>query len=1373
MGYLIASPCRAAQSVASEATPTYLVDHWTTADGLPVNGVNRVLRGRSGYLWLATFDGLVRFDGHHSTVFQAGPKHPNLPDNRMLDLVQTRDGQLWMYTEAQRLVRFDGHAFYSLGPEDGLPDAPLHGIQLDRFGTLWVTTNAGLAYRVTGHRFAVLPGSRQLTSVRSLLVTAPGKLWVATDTGVVEFQNGYRRRHLGARDGIPLPAMSIAKDRSGRLWVAGRKNVVREDEHGRFRSVLEAPNVWHLAAEGDRIAIDAGYDVYTVDADGKIEHRRRGAGFGGTNGETLVRHAVDGSIWRNKLDRLERNGRSVFESPCKINDFNFGADGAVWVGTGCSGMYELRPRHIFAISKLGGTILGSVYSLAQAPDGTLWISTLSHSVAIVSPTGAVAWLDDEKGRLGMSLSVVSINTDGETWVGSCRVVAAARCATPANWPSALGSGDAVQAIHRARDGSLWVGGLGLWRESTAGKWQNWSAQVGLVGGTTEVRVRVILEADDGTLWFGTHGAGVVRRDPQGHFRRFTLADGLASNAIRALRLHQHELWIATQDRGLCRMQAPESATPRITCIDTSHGLWSDSLHEVLFDDEGRMWLNSNNGIFAMPVATVDAVLDGRAERVYPQVYTERDGSPSREGNGGVDHAGIRLADGRFAFPTEDGVAVFDPRDLPPPQEQVRAVFERLTLPDGRSLAVQQHMTLARGIRNFTLQYTALAQRLTEPAYFRYRLLPNKAWIDVGDARQLSLSNLLPGNKTIELVALGSNAKAGPPERMTLNLPPYWYETTAFRSIAPLLLLLVVLWWFWHLRRTGLTRQRQLERSVVERTADLHSALDTIEHLAASKSRFFANVSHELRTPLALLIGPIDDYAGGRAPSKKLLGAMQRNAHRLERLIDQLLDLERLDARRFPLRPQTLDLAVLADESVTAFIPLSRHENIKLDLRVPGAPVLVRGDSEQLMRVIGNLLSNALKFCPSGGRVAVTLGHGDEQIICLRVDDSGPGIAPDWRTRIFDRFSQMGSDATRGREGAGLGLALSREVAELHGGRLYATDSSLGGAGLVFELPSPSHSPLSDYVDNSAVDIATNVDCREENGHPNVESVASPPQPVDTGDDENQTDPHVVEQGDIEPDDDKSADRPLVLLAEDNDDLRHYLIGILEKDYRVVAAVDGELALEQARTEAPDLIVTDLMMPKLDGLGLAHAIRVQDELAGVPIIFLTARAADNDRVAGLDGGADYYLTKPFDSRVLLAQIGAALRACQRLRQRYAQQAASIDAETANPPARSEFVARIDALFEAHAHDPEFGVPAMVDALHLSETALRRHFRDECQASPGERLRQHRLQRAHELLRQGTGNVSEVAYAVGYASLASFGRAYRELYGHPPTQSRSKA
>lgn len=1349
---------------SSGVPPQYLVEHWSTADGLPVAGVNRVLPGQSGYLWLATFDGLVRFDGHRFTVFRSGPAHPGLPSNRILQLIQTGDGQLWMLTEGERLVRFDGRGFHAIGRADGLSDPHVTGIQLDRFGTLWVSTLAGVLQRVPGDRFALIPGSKALGRVNQVLVTGQGQAWVAADVGLGEIVNGNLRHTFAAAQGVPVPAMAVARDAAGTLWVAGGRHVVRDAGNGTFRiAATVRGDIASMAAVGEHIVVNDLDNEYTIAVDGAIQRRQRDVRSQASGHVTIVRRAADGGIWHNRLRWLERDGREIFRSPCNVTDFEFGTDGAVWVATTC-GLYELRPRHIFALSGLGGS--APVYSLAQAPDGDMWISTVSRGVAIRARDGSVTWLQRRARKWDVALRVVSIDSAGEAWVGSCRATVPGQCAIPDAWPPALGSDSRVHAIQRTSDGSLWVGGLGLWRQSPAGTWQDLSKQSGLVAGIRDDMVRVMIESTNATMWFGTFGAGVLRRDPTGHFRRFTRADGLASEAIRALRLDRRgQLWIATEDRGLCRMQDADSAKPRVKCIDSSRGMWSDSLHQVLFDEQGRMWLNSNSGIFAVSVAAVDAVLDDRAARVYPQVFTEKDGLPSREGNGGVDHAGIRLADGRMAFPTQAGVAIFDPRDLPPSTAQVRAVFEGLTLPDGHTLATAPQMTLARGIRSFTLHYTGLAPDLTAPVYFRYRVLPDSAWIDVGDAREVSLSHVSAGQRTIELVALGSDGKAGLPARITLDLPAYFYETSTFRIALPLLLLFALLAWMAHMRHAARHRQRELECTVAERTVDLRDALatvnsqrDEIARQAESKTRFFANVSHELRTPLALLVGPIEDYARGHAPAPELLAAMERNAHRLERLIGQLLDLERIDARRFPLHVRMLDLVALVQESVTAFEPLAAHEGVALEWCLPATEVLVNGDAEQLLRVLGNLLSNALKFCPIGGRVRVTLRAGNDGSANLRVDDSGPGVAPAWRTRIFDRFSQMASEATRHREGAGLGLALCREVAELHGGRLYAADSPLGGAGFVFELPAAEISPLQQVGEDPAKSV---ISTRADRGEVNVGASSAMPTwvpPVATA-----QAPRAAHE--LEADADA---RPLVLLAEDNRDLRLYLASILSEHYRVVAAVDGQAALALARTEPPDLVVSDLMMPKLDGLGLARAMRANDELAGVPIVFLTARGSDADRIKGLAGGADYYLTKPFDSRVLLAQLDAALRACQRLRERYAQRYAAASVPVV--AAKTGFTAQLDALFEARAHDPAFGVAAIAAAVHQSESALRRRCRDACSTGPGELLRRHRLQRARTLLQAGAGNVSEIAYAVGYTSLSAFGRAYRSEYGRPPTQAQ---
>lgn len=1349
----------------------FLVDRWSTAEGLPVNGVNQVHVSPSGYLWLATFDGLVRFDGHRFTTY-ASSQDGGLPNNRLLQLEETADGLLWLLTDTGQLVVFDGRRFETLDTGDGLPDARLFALQAGPDGALWAHTWGGTARR-EGGVFAPLPRDPRVGLIGFVAHAPDGALWAASTTGVHRLDHGRATRSLGLADGVPEPTYYFAWDDSGRLWAPGDTFVARIDTDGRVVRVLDE-GAKRAEADGDVVTLLADTTEFLVRGDAPPQRRERTREYAITMRERLLARAADGALWRNRIDSLERDGEVVFASPCKINHFAFDAVGATWVASSCEGLVRLRPRRIDTITAVAGKPLGSTYGLAQAADGTLWIATNSYGVAVVPPAGAPHWVVPPTPATGAN--TVWIGDDGETWIDACRLDADGRCTPPPDLPTAVGRGDAVRTLHRDRAGNFWVGGKALWQRTPDGSWQPLPAEAGLGDGES-AQVRAITETRAGTLWFVTRGRGLLRRAPDGTLRRFDTADGLASNAIRATREDRSgQLWIATEDRGLCRMRDSTSSAPQIACIDRRRGLWSNSLHQVLFDDAERLWINSNHGVFMLPRAAIDAALDSGTGRVHPQVFTERDGLPDREGNGGVDDAGLRLADGRIAFPTVKGLVLFDPDRLRGDTVPARAVFEQLDLPDGRSLPAAARVDLPRGDRSLTLRYTGLVPTLTEPVYFRYRLLPDSAWSDLGDARQLSLTRLPPGEHVLELQAFGSSGEPGEAARMTLVLPSHWFETMAFHVALAVLIALLLAAWLLHLRRSALMRQHRLERTVAQRTDALRGALDTvsrqhaeIESLAASRTRFFANISHELRTPLALIAGPLRDAGDEGALDPQTRRLMRGNSERLERLVEQLLDLERIDAGRFPLHREPGDLCALVADTVQAFVPLARAQGIALataqDARAGGLVF----DADQIARVLGNLLSNALKFTPRGGRVDVSLDDAGDHVR-LAVTDSGPGVPAEWQERIFDRFSQVGSDAVRSREGAGLGLSVCREIAQLHGGRLWVEDAPGGGARFVLVLPRGVDG--SSATAPGATAARTHGATLPASDAPADDTPLATPPPADTD-----TPPPA------------GADAPArrrVLVAEDHPDLRAYIVSILQTDYDVVEAEDGEAALDLARTTLPDLVISDVMMPRRDGFALARALRAEPQTAGIPLIFLTARAGVGDEIEGLSSGADQYLRKPFDAALLRAHVAAAFNAMERLRRRLAADATTggSAAAPAASPMPSGVADEADAKHDAadrrfldaahhwlrtHLHDEAASVAGMAAALHVSRATLGRRYTRLANESPATALRRVRLEHARQLLGSGAGNVSEVAYAVGYASLAAFSNAYREHFGHPPSRT----
>ena len=545
---------------------------------------------------------------------------------------------------------------------------------------------------------------------------------------------------------------------------------------------------------------------------------------------------------------------------------------------------------------------------------------------------------------------------------------------------------------------------------------------------------------------------------------------------------------------------------------------------------------------------------------------------------------------------------------------------------------------------------------------------------------------------------------------------------------------------------ALGRARDREAAAARAAAEA-AALREVDE---ARSRFFANVSHEFRTPLTLTLGPLDDVLAGEygpvpEEAAEPIGLARRSAGRVLDLINQILDVSRLESGHTSLRARRLDLGAFADAQAEAFVPLAAHRRISVDVVSPAAPVEVWADPGHLGTVLANLLSNALKFTPGGGTVSVEVSTdgGDAHVV---VRDTGPGIAEADLPHVFDRFYQ--AEGAAGRPlGSGIGLALAHELAALHGGTLGA-ESAVGGpdggpSGSAFTLALPlGRGHLTpEQIDPSPWEGATVV--------PAPEAEEKPPAAAPIPDDEDVT---------------------TVLVADDQADIRAFVRRHLEgAGYRVVEAADGEEALDRVRQRLPDLVVSDVMMPRLDGLGLCRALRSDPETDFVPVLLLTARAAPEDRLDGLAEACDDYLTKPFDVRELVARVDNLIAIRRRLRERFAGPSGDGAAGSAPPieSADDAFVASVRAAIEAGLADEAFGVGALAEAVGLSPSHLRRRTAELVGASPSDLIRTARLDRAADLLAARAGTVSEVAYGVGFKSVAHFSNAFLAHTGSRPS------
>ena len=552
------------------------------------------------------------------------------------------------------------------------------------------------------------------------------------------------------------------------------------------------------------------------------------------------------------------------------------------------------------------------------------------------------------------------------------------------------------------------------------------------------------------------------------------------------------------------------------------------------------------------------------------------------------------------------------------------------------------------------------------------------------------------------------------------------------------------------QKKALDAQHQLE--------SVRNALAVSQEVQTLKTRFFANLSHEFRTPLTLILGPLQDAlhgAAGPLPAEQV-AVMHRHALRLKHLIDQLLDLSKLEAGRMTLRAARHDVLPLLRDLVLSFAPAAERKQVALRFLAPEEDeILLYYEPDKLEKIVANLLSNAIKFTPEHGAIRVSVASFEDTHVDLVVRDNGPGIPAGELPHLFDRFHRVEAPGVRHQPGTGIGLSLAKELVALHGGELFVESEEGFGATFTVRLPrGKGHLAPEDLADEVLVEEET-VDERVD--------VWTYERVDDVGDE----DDGLPEDTSKRPDVHTSIPQPTVLIVEDNPDVRAYVKRHLAARYHVVEAADGVEGLAQARAAPPDLVVSDVMMPNMDGFDLARALKADAALNHIPVILLTAKASEESKLEGLETGADDYLHKPFNARELLLRVENLIEVRRLLRQRFSGEVVLKPTDIAVPSAAAALLERAQAFVEAHMGDRDFEVAKVADEVGMSPRQFRRKIREITGLSPAAFVRTLRLQRAAQLLEKKAGGVSEVAYEVGFQDAKYFSRLFRQIYGVLPS------
>lgn len=584
---------------------------------------------------------------------------------------------------------------------------------------------------------------------------------------------------------------------------------------------------------------------------------------------------------------------------------------------------------------------------------------------------------------------------------------------------------------------------------------------------------------------------------------------------------------------------------------------------------------------------------------------------------------------------------------------------------------------------------------------------------------IHLSQLSKGDNSLEIKSTDANGHWNETQSQVLHIyrAPWWYETYAAYFLYVLGAVAVLFIYIRHVLKRQQAKNQQAAQKQMEEM----------------KYRFFTNISHELRTPLTLIIAPLEYLLKKEEnpDTRKQLKTIDRNAHNLLSLVNQLLDFRRIEMKGETLALETFNLKDMLSRIYESFLPMSEEKNIRFDFHCHPETFLVTADSPKIEKVVNNLLSNAFKFTPQGGHVTLKAypepSDGREMAV-IQVEDDGIGIPTEEQTHIFERFHQASSH--KGNTGSGIGLNVAKEYVQMHHGKIDVSSGSGKGSRFTVRIP----------IGNISHVASPLLPAAPQQEHP----VDNPTLPVD----------YTV--------------RPKILLVEDNNDFRHYLQEELRRHFVVFEASDGEEGEAVALQQKPDIIITDLMMPKMDGIELCKRIKHNIDVSHIPIILLTASASVENEERGYKEGADAYMTKPFKWEILTARIHNLLAQRRQQQNEFKQNAEAEAKDVTISPADEDFLNKALRFVEKNMDNSEYSVDELSDDMAMSRATLFRKMRSVIGMSPTDFIRNTRLKRAAQLITEGRLSVTEIAYSVGYSSPGHFTKSFKKEFGVLPTQ-----
>lgn len=1341
-----------------------------TSAGLADCHVSSIMKDRNGFLWIGTASGLSRYDGFRfKNFYSSTTDKSSLRSNQIDGMAEDHNGNIWVQTN-------EGYCIYHTATESFTNDVDAwmkdHGMAgtpnrvfVDAKGCLWIAVNAKGCYYYnpsTGESYLFKSGKRGgcLPDKAVTGITEHG------GSLVVSFEDGTLVRLDGPQRRIVWVNTCLAKannhcrhyystyiDSHFNYWVSNHAKGHTWVYSSKLQRWFSSPTEF-FSSMGMKGMIDVFIKDVKEDSHHNLWLATEHAGlFIANMAKRNLRHIVYDA---KKPNTLPDN---------TIQSLYIDHNDAAWIGTYKNGVAYHSP----SLSHFPTINMGDVCTVTKDKNGNYWCGTDANGLICYNPaTGTAANFGKEQTGLLTDVVVSSLTaSDGSMWFGSFNGglthYVNGKFHTYNQHTSSLAS-NSVWSLAEDRQGNIIIGTLGGGLQvlnPLTGKFDTYTPENSKL---PSKYVSVVAVGHNGRIIAG-HSCGLSVIDLRKHSVSPlpATADGSSFSSISVndvLVDSRGLIWNANKSG----LDVYDPQTRRIYRLYKSRQMAC----AVCEDRDGNIWVTLSNSVIRVKVSRNESgltffsnsfdELDGLQKRRYNfrSIYTDAQGRVVVGGEDGINVIPSRsqrhmAADTRVLF---SGIVLFDHPLSVGEEYKGRVVMDQ-------SVNSSRNLNLKYDENAFTVLLSTNNVAVPEKCHFMYRLkgFGDDKWLTTVESQpSVTYTNLHPGTYTLQVRVVerdGTVTKEISELRIHIA-PPFYMSTWAY--IIYVLLIIAAAWLAWYL-----TIRRQMEKMRIEQ---IRQEAERNRKMDEMKLSFLTDISHELRTPLSLVISPVQALVDSESDPQKRssLELVLRNAKRLLNLVNQTLDIRKIETQAMRLNMKRGDIIRLVHDIAEDFARLSQ-QNVSLGFSTKIEELVMSFDEDKMQKVMNNLLSNAYKFTPEGGKITVSVRWADTDVVAgkqgcrhllISVADTGCGISDEDKSHVFDRFYQTQHRKESPFGDSGLGLNIAGEYVAMHGGSITVTDNmENGGQGTVFTI----NMPVTDGEYRTACPKDEDAVPSALNGH------------------------YPSAQGNARDNDELKGDVPAngnkeVLVVDDSDDFLTFMSEMLGEHYRVRTAVNGKDALAKIADRKPDIILSDVMMPEMDGNELCKRLKEDKATASIPFVMLTARLSTEHKIEGFTSGADAYITKPFDLDLLNVRIGNLIRShsAQDSTPDGQQPELADRQEKIVPKITEEQITSLDqqlvdkatAFVEQNLSNPELSVEMMSEHLGMSRVHLYKRLLSITGSTPSEFIRVIRLKHAARLLKEGQLNVSEVAYKVGFNLPRTFSKYFKEYYGVGPSQ-----